>query len=137
MTKLIKTAGIHHITLTVSDVQRARDFYTALLGFQQVLELPPRLLLSNSKLVLALTPPPDPQRAATDDRFDENRIGLDHVSFNVGSWAELEQAAALLDERGIDRGAIKDLGPALGIYVLAFRDPDNIQLELTAPYGQT
>ena len=29
---------------------------------------------------------------------------------------------------------IKDPGPDFGIYVLAFRDPDNIQLELTAPY---
>lgn len=29
----------------------------------------------------------------------------------------------------------KDLGPGLGIYVLAFRDPDNVQLELTAPYS--
>ena len=29
--------------------------------------------------------------------------------------------------------AIKDLGSAFGLYVLAFRDPDNIQLELSAP----
>ena len=29
---------------------------------------------------------------------------------------------------------IKDLD-GLGIYVLAFRDPDNIQVELTAPKG--
>jgi hypothetical protein len=27
------------------------------------------------------------------------------------------------------------LGDAFGLYVLAFRDPDNIQLELTAAYG--
>jgi hypothetical protein len=27
------------------------------------------------------------------------------------------------------------LGDAFGPYVLAFRDPDNIQLELTAAYG--
>jgi hypothetical protein len=27
------------------------------------------------------------------------------------------------------------LGDAYGLYILAFRDPDNIQLKLTAAYG--
>jgi hypothetical protein len=27
------------------------------------------------------------------------------------------------------------LGDAFGLYILAFRDPDNIQLELTASYS--
>jgi hypothetical protein len=27
------------------------------------------------------------------------------------------------------------LGDAFGLYILAFRDPDNIQLELTGAYG--
>jgi hypothetical protein len=27
------------------------------------------------------------------------------------------------------------LGDAFGLYILAFRDPDNIQLELTAAYS--
>jgi hypothetical protein len=45
----------------------------------------------------------------------------------------LEAAAALLDEHGVTRGEIKDLGPGFGIHVMAVRDPDNIQLELTAP----
>jgi glyoxylase I family protein len=35
----------------------------------------------------------------------------------------------------VSHGEIKDLGPGMGLYVLALRDPDNIQLELTAPYG--
>ena len=87
------------------------------------------------KVILVLTPPPDPDRALSDDRFNENRVGLDHVSFGVGSRDELEQAVRLFDERGVSHGEIKDLGPDLGIYVLAFRDPDDIQIELTAPYS--
>ena len=35
----------------------------------------------------------------------------------------------------VSHGEVRDLGPDLGIYVLAFRDPDNIQIELTAPYA--
>lgn len=68
-------------------------------------------------------------------RFDDNRVGLDHLSFSVDSHSYLEEAIRLFDERGISHGEIKDLGEALQIFVLAFRDPDNIQLELTAPYG--
>jgi len=48
---------------------------------------------------------------------------------------KLEEAVRQFDEQGVSHGEIKDLGPDMGIYVLAFRDPDNIQLELTAPYG--
>jgi hypothetical protein len=41
-----------------------------------------------------------------------------------------------LAERGVEQKDSKDLGEGLGIYVLAFRDPDNIALELTAPYSR-
>jgi glyoxylase I family protein len=129
----IQTGAVNHMTLTVTDRDRARDFYTSVLGFQFVMEFGPKYLLSNGSVILALNESPDPTRAISDDRFDENRVGLDHVSFNVSSHEALEQAAQLLDERGISRGEIKDLGD-LGLYVMAFRDPDNIQLELTAPH---
>ena len=49
--------------------------------------------------------------------------------------ADLETAVRLFDGGGVAHGEIKDLGADLGLYVLAFRDPDNIQLELTAPHG--
>jgi glyoxylase I family protein len=130
---VIPTGAVNHITLTVTDRDRAREFYTSLLGFQFVMEFGPKYLLSNGSVILALNLSPDPARAITDDQFDENRVGLDHVSFNVSSHEVLEQASHIFDERGIPRGEIKDLGD-LGIYVMAFRDPDNIQLELTAPH---
>jgi len=67
------------------------------------------------------------------DRFDENRIWLDHLSFGVASRADLEHAVRVLDTRGVPHSEIRDLGPAFGICILIFRDPDNIQLELSAP----
>jgi hypothetical protein len=93
-------------------------------------------LLNNGSAIMALTTPPDPTQAIRGDQFSENRVGLDHVSFYVSSRGELEQAVRLFDEQNVSHGEIKDLGAALGLYVLAFRDPDNIQLELTAPYVQ-
>jgi glyoxylase I family protein len=135
MSTTLATGSVHHFTLTVTNVQRSVEFYTGLLGFQVVMALGPRCLLSNGSVILALTPPPDPARALQGDRFNENRVGLDHISLNVARHADLEVAVRLFDDQGVGHGEIKDLGADLGLYVLAFRDPDNIQLELTAPYG--
>lgn len=129
----ISTGAVNHITLTVTNIERSRDFYTNILDFQFLMEFGPKYLFNNGSVILALNLSPDPARAIANDLFDENRVGLDHVSFNVASHELLEQAAKILDESGVTRGEIKDLGD-LGIYVMAFRDPDNIQLELTAPH---
>lgn len=135
MSTQISTAGIHHFTLTVTDVGRSIDFYTRLLGFQMAVDLGERKILSNGSTLLVLGPPPEPGRAIDNDSFNENRVGLDHVSFSVESRDRLEEAIELFDSEGVSHGEIKDLGSGLSIYVLAFRDPDNIQLELTAPYA--
>jgi catechol 2,3-dioxygenase-like lactoylglutathione lyase family enzyme len=132
MSSSLSLGGIHHMAITVSDVSRSLAFYTGLLGFEVVVEFEPRVMVSNGQVVLVLSPPPDPAQAPADDRFSEHRIGLDHLSFAVESHADLEAAASLLDEQGVERGEIKAL-EGFGIYVMAFRDPDNVQLELTAP----
>ncbi len=128
----ISTGAVNHIALTVTDRERSRDFYTGLLGFQMVTEFGAKYLLSNGNVILALAPAPEATRAIKGDQFDENRVGLDHISLNVANHAALEKALKVFEERGIPHGDIKDLG-GLGIFVLAFRDPDNIQVELTAP----
>jgi catechol 2,3-dioxygenase-like lactoylglutathione lyase family enzyme len=130
MTNPIPTAGINHISLTVSDVERAQQFYSDLLGFRLLTMFGPRALLHNGSVLLGLGPAPE--HVIAGDRFDENRIGLDHVSFNVASMADMEAAASLLDAQGVSRGEINRL-EAFGIAVMAFRDPDNIQVEITAP----
>ena len=69
-------------------------------------------------------------RPVATDSFDEDRVGLDHLSFTVPGRADLDAAADLLDERGVAHGGVKDIGAG---YILEFRDPDNIALELFAP----
>ena len=138
----INTGSIHHLRLTVTDVGRSRDFYTGLLGFEVAVESPPSAdpkleptypvlwggcILVRGNLLLGLRPV-----ARQGDRFDEDRVGLDHLSFSVGSKSELEEAVRLFDQRGVAHGEITTLS-GFGIYVLPFRDPDNIQVELTAP----
>jgi len=140
----IEIGGIHHLRLTVTDVNRSREFYTGLLGFEVAAESPPPddpsapevfkvlfggVVLVRGGLLMGLRPV-----APAGDRFDEDRVGLDHLSFGVSSRADLEEAVRLFDERGVPHGDITTLG-GFGIHILPFRDPDNIQVELTAPAG--
>ena len=138
----IATNGIHHLRLTVTDVQRSREFYTSLLGFQVAVESPPPgdpgadevfkilfggVVMIRGNLLMGLRP-----MAPEADRFDPDRVGLDHLSFGVPGRGDLEQAVRLLDEHGVSHGEITRLA-SFGIDVLPFEDPDGIQLELTAP----
>src|SRR5947209_4789581 len=132
MAQHISTAGIHHIALTVSDVDRSRAFYCDLLGFQEVAPLPNGVLVSNGQVVLGLRTAPG--QPIADDRFDPNRVGLDHLSLNVSSRADLDQAATIFQDKGVSCGESIDLAP-IGITVLMVKDPDNIQIELSAPIG--
>ena len=142
MAGLIELGAIHHIRLTVTNIERSRKFYTELLGFDVAVEAPasddPKsdpsypvlwggVVMAKGNYLLGLRPV-----AAKGDRFDEDRVGLDHLSFNVESRAALNDAIKLLDERGVTRGEVREL-TSFGICVLPFRDPDNIQLELTSP----
>jgi len=69
-------------------------------------------------------------RPFASDSFDEDRVGLDHLSFAVADRGVLDDAAGLLDGLGVKHGEVKDIGEA---YILEFRDPDNVALELFAP----
>lgn len=134
MHKPIATAAVDRFELSVSDLNRARDFYINVLGFQLLAELPARLVLSNGCVTLTLITIVEPEQAIPRGG-DQKRIGLDRVSFRVDRYAELERAVRLLDGRGIAHGEIQSLAPQ-HLYVLALRDPDDIRLELSVAYSE-
>ena len=138
----IELGAIHHIRLTVTNIERSREFYTDLLGFQIAAEAPAShdptsdpsypvlwggVVMARGNYLLGLRPV-----AEQSDSFDENRVGLDHLSFNVESRAAMDAALTVLDERGVTHGEVREL-TSFGICVLPFRAPDHIQLELTSP----
>ncbi|OBB90847.1 VOC family protein [Mycobacterium sp. 852002-40037_SCH5390672] len=132
------SSSIAHVRLTVTDIERSRQFYESVFGWPVLIEVPDNadestrnqlgflfggVIYDLGGTLLGLRP-------VAADRFDEDRVGLDHIAFRLASKDELDSAAAHLDELGVVHEPVKDIGPS---YILEFRDPDNIALELTAP----
>jgi glyoxylase I family protein len=134
----LTSTSIAHVRLTVTDIERSRQFYESVFGWPVLLELPEnadaairdQMSFLFGGVIYDLGGTLIGLRPVATDRFHEDRAGLDHIAFRLNTRAELDTAAGHLDELGIEHEPIKDIGPA---YILEFRDPDNIALELTAP----
>jgi len=124
----VDTPGLHHIILTVSDLAQSRAFYHDFLGFD-VRDVPDEFggtffLMAGRTSIWFVTH----DRTLPDDRFSEFRIGLDHLSFAAPSEDALQALAAKLIAAGLETQGVQDYHDTGHRYV-AFRDPDNIQLE--------
>jgi glyoxylase I family protein len=134
--------GYAHVRLTVTSISRSRAFYDLVFGLPVAFELPPDadeetrqrlgflydgVIYRLGSGLLGLRPV-----APGSDRFDEDRVGLDHLSFTVPDREAVYAAAVRLDELGVAHSGVKDLGRAV---LLEFRDPDGIALELYASAG--
>lgn len=117
--------GIHHIELTVKNLQVSKLFYSKLPGFKEVAEYPHFIMFYTGSFYFGITDHEGKQHTTV---FDEKNIGLDHISFEVSKKEDLNTAVQFFDSEKIPHGEIKKLSNNL--YVLAFRDRDNIQLEL-------
>ena len=135
----VPITGFSHVRLTVTDLARSRAFYDRVFGFPVAMEVPADaddatrealgflfggIVYAVPGGLLGLRPV-----APRGDRFDEDRVGLDHLSFAVEGDAVLHEAVAVLDAMGVPHGGVKDMGMARH---LEFRDPDGIALELFA-----
>lgn len=91
MTKRL-TKGVHHIGLTVPDLDQARDFFCGLLGFDEVGGVPayPSIFVSDGDILLTLWRAADPVTARAFDR--RANIGLHHLSLAVADDAALDEA---------------------------------------------
>jgi glyoxylase I family protein len=130
--------GIHHIAINVRDVERSVQWYGEVLGFSPLFpydteEFRRQIIRHPSGAVLGLTRHDHPD---ADTAFSERRTGLDHLAFAVGSEEELEQWAERLEAAGVAHAGVQKT-PATGSILIAFRDPDDIQLELYVAQGST
>src|SRR5215210_443539 len=76
-----RTLGAHHLRLTVSDLDRSLAFYTDVLGFELRVRFGPNsVFLHDGTMGLGLNTPWH-DIAEAEQRFDEARVGLDHLAF--------------------------------------------------------
>jgi glyoxylase I family protein len=124
--------GIGHVAVTVTDIDRGREWYSKLFDSQPALDEDTGSFfhvvwaLDGGSLFGIHTHPRDNDQPD----FSEFRTGLDHVAFAVQSRSELESWEKRLNDLGIAHGGIVDAPYGSG---LSFRDPDNLPLELFAP----
>lgn len=114
-------AGFNHFNITTSDLERARRFYTEVLGLREG-ERPPFsrpgawMYLGNQPILhISTGRTPKTQRS---DAFD-------HVAF----WAtDIENMREVLRKRGVyfEEYAV----PNRELHQLFFRDPDGVEIEL-------
>jgi glyoxylase I family protein len=135
-------ARLHHIALTVRDLDASVTWYEQVFAVKHVMDAPheggtARILLDeSSSLAFALHTHDD----ASGDEFSERRTGLDHVGMVVPVREDLVGWQDHLERHGVRRADRADrpltqspIADEPYGAVLVFRDPDNIQLELFAP----
>jgi catechol 2,3-dioxygenase-like lactoylglutathione lyase family enzyme len=144
MSAMPTPARLHHLAITVSDVDASVKWYCDVFGLTFRMEAPHEggsgKVLSDDPwdLVLVLH-----RHDANDGRlFHETATGMDHVGLAVPTRADLEAWQDHLEQLGVVRADKADkpltqspIADEPYGSVLVFRDPDNIQLELFAPPG--
>lgn len=127
------TGDVHHINLSVSDLDRSADWYQQLFGLTELTRFTADndswskvILRHPAGLLLGLT-----QHQRNDEApFTEWHCGVDHVALTVSDTDALHGWLSRLDELDIEHSPVKTT--PLGA-LITIRDPDNIQLELYAP----
>ena len=138
----VTLANLHHIALTVTDLDASIAWYERVFGIAYRFEEPhpggTGKILADEAMQLAIVL--HRHDANGGERFVETRTGLDHVGLAVPTRADLEAWQVHLAEMGVERAAAADRpctqSPIVDRpygSVLVFRDPDNIQLEMYAP----
>ncbi|MGO2750744.1 MAG: VOC family protein [Pseudoclavibacter sp.] len=121
--------NIHHLAVTVRDLDASVAFYERVFGFEPATEIDDEQL--HRKLFalpggtnLGLTQHDRGHGAS--ESFSPFSPGLDHIGLTVETRDELEAWASHLSEHGIEHSGIVEAPYG---YALSFKDPDQIALE--------
>jgi catechol 2,3-dioxygenase-like lactoylglutathione lyase family enzyme len=134
---MIDINGAAHVILTVSQFEKARDFYCELLpflGLTKVYDGNNFVYHVGGRTAVGI------QRCAPEyenERFVQNRVGLHHVCFRARNREDIDAVVEKLKQMGahIDRGPVEgDWAP--GYYYVVFEDPDGIRLEVNHVPGK-
>lgn len=125
------TVSLHHVAITVSDIEASAAWYTDLFNFAELVRDNHTeggghavvLGKPDWSMFVVLNHHP----ANQGETFDPTRTGLDHVGFTVADRAALVEWEQRMTDKGVKHSPITDheWGSSLN-----FRDPDDMQLQL-------
>ncbi len=123
----IQTNGLSHLAIRVTDLARAKQFYSETLGFPVMMEFADVVLVNAGGMLLGMRGG-NPE-TAPDDRFNPFRVGLEHIALAVADPAELDGLQKQLDAAGVRNNGVEGDASTGGRYI-SFYDPDGIAWEL-------
>lgn len=128
---MIDINGMAHVILTVSQFDKAREFYRALLpafGMKLVHDGPDFCYHVGARTAIGIRRC-DPEYQ--DEAFQQYRVGLHHLCLRARGRGDVDKTAELVAQLGgqIVRGP-EQREWAPGYYYVLFEDPDGIRLEV-------
>lgn len=131
------TRGVHHIGLTVPDLDEARAFFCGVLRFDEVGGVPayPAIFVSDGAILLTLWRAADPLAARPFDR--RANIGLHHLSLAVADDTALERAWKKVSAHpGVIVDAVPGpIGPGSATHHFLVFIPGGIRIEFATPFA--
>ena len=118
----MKTSGVYHIQIAVSDLERSLAFYTGLLGMEELFRADETVFLRTpgARELLALQPVEGP--------VDPKAGGMDHFGFYV-TPEDLDVAVAQVRAAGVE--VLEKGSFAPGVPFAYIKDPDGYTVELS------
>jgi catechol 2,3-dioxygenase-like lactoylglutathione lyase family enzyme len=126
------TSGTHHIGLTVSKLEESAEFFTSLLGWNEVRrnEDYPAIFVSDGKIMVTLWA----IKEQSSCEFNKNKnVGLHHVAFQVESESDLTSVHKKLLSNGMQiEFAPELLGQGPAKHMICY-EPSGIRVEFIWP----
>ena len=128
------TAQLHHVALTVTNIEKSIVWYQDLFGFVELIREEHHggnggygVVLGPEDWSMFVVLNQHPTNAG--ESFDPVRTGLDHVGFTLPDKAAIDAWVAKLEEKGVTYSPVTEHEWG---WSLNFRDPDDLQLQLVA-----
>ena len=138
---MVSSAGVQHIDLVVSSIERSLPFYRELLaplGYHRISEVEGERgetiwYLSGPDVAIGLREAQSTvaSTGAPEGRHDRYSVGIHHLAFEAWSRPTVDERAAWLHECGAEiESGPEEYAYQPGYYAVFFYDPDGLKLEI-------
>jgi catechol 2,3-dioxygenase-like lactoylglutathione lyase family enzyme len=126
-------AGVHHVDLVVSSIERSLPFYRELLaplGYHRITEVEGERgetiwYLGGPGVAVGL------RESQIEGDHNRYRVGMHHMAFEAWSRGAVDERAGWLAANGAEiESGPEEYGYMPGYYAVFFYDPDGIKLEI-------